>query len=81
MLHLVKGYLQCGAIKSQSMDHKNALQSANCAKFFLKVFIFNLSELNADYVAKFRNLERDLRSETQGFDEEYFNPAQHLPEF
>jgi hypothetical protein len=63
------------------MDHKNALQSANSAKFFLKVFIFNLRELNSEYVTKFQNLERDIKLETQGYDDEYFNPVQNIPEF
>lgn len=74
MLYLVKGYLQCGAIKSQSMDHQSALKSANTAKFFLKMFIYNLRDMNREYVKKVKNLESDLKNETEGYGNEYYSP-------
>lgn len=81
MLYLVKGYLQCGAIKSQSMDHQSALKSANTAKFFLKMFIYNLRDMNREYVKKVKNLESDLKNETEGYGNEYYSPMQNIKEF
>lgn len=77
---IVRGFLQCGAIKSQSMDHEEALKNANYGKYFLKMFIYNLKEISKEYINKSKEIEMQMLSEDDSITSPYFSPMAQVPE-
>lgn len=76
---LVKGFLQNGAVKSQAMNHKDALIQVNLGKFFLKTLIFNLQELIKVYSKTTRTLEKEVEFKHED-EKAYFSPFLQFPE-
>lgn len=76
---LVKGFLQNGAVKSQAMNHEDALLNVNLGKFYLKTLIFNLQELIKIYSKTTRSLEKEVAYSHED-ERAYFSPFLQYPE-
>lgn len=76
---LVKGFLQNGAVKSQAMNHEDALLNVNLGKFYLKSLIFNLQELIKIYSKTTRSLEKEVAYSNED-ERAYFSPFLQYPE-
>ena len=78
---IVRVFLQLGAIKSQSMKHREALKCANAGKFYYKMFIYNLQLMCREHSIKAKAIESDLNETSGGMHNPYFNPIAKIPEF
>jgi len=76
---MVKIFLQNAAVKSQSMQHQEALTNANLGKFYLKTLIFNLQELIKIYKRRTRHLEKKVAYGNED-EKAYFSPFMQYPE-
>lgn len=76
---LVKGFLQNGAVKSQAINHQEALLNVNLGKFYLKALIFNLQELIKVYSKTTRSLEKEVEIKNED-ERAYFSPFLQFPE-
>jgi hypothetical protein len=76
---LVKGFLQNGAVKSQSMQHQEALVNVNFGKFYLKTLIYNLEEQIKIYNKATEKLERGMEFKNED-EKAYFSAFLQIPE-